>query len=55
MSRKLRQEQNPITILGSELRCKAIELLVNFGFSESCKFVCLPDYVNSHGAADMRL
>ncbi len=53
---KLRAEQNLVIIFGSELRGKDIETLVAFGSGiQGAKFVCLGDYSNSHGAADMGL
>ena len=53
---KLRGEQNLIVIFGSEIRGSDIASLVNFG-SAICgaKFLCLADYANSRGAADMGL
>jgi len=51
---RLRGEQNLIIILGSEIRSKDVESLVKFGSAISgAKFVCLADYANSRGAADM--
>ena len=51
---KLRGEQNLIIIFGSEIRGKDIATLVRFGSGISgAKFVCLGDYANSRGAADM--
>jgi NADH-quinone oxidoreductase subunit G len=53
---KLRGEQNLVIIFGSELRGKAIDDLVKFGSAISgAKFICLGDYANSRGAADMGL
>jgi len=53
---KLRAEQNLVVIFGSELRGDDISALVNFGASvPGAKFVCLSDYANSRGAADMGL
>jgi NADH-quinone oxidoreductase subunit G len=52
----LRNEPNLLIIFGSELRGEAIDALVKFGLSlPDTKFVCLGDYVNSRGAADMGL
>lgn len=52
----LRQEPSLLVIFGSELRGAAIADLVKFGLSlPDTKFVCLGDYVNSRGAADMGL
>jgi len=53
---KLRGEKNLIVIFGSEIVGASIASLVKFGSSiEGAKFVCLSDYANSHGAADMGL
>jgi NADH-quinone oxidoreductase subunit G len=53
---KLRTEQNLVIVFGSEIRGNDIAVLVKFG-SEfvGAKFVCLADYSNSRGAADMGL
>jgi NADH-quinone oxidoreductase subunit G len=56
MRDKLRAEQNLVIIFGSELRGDAIASLVKFGSEiPAAKFVCLGDYANSRGAADMGL
>jgi len=53
---KLRGEQNPVVVFGSELRGDDLASLVKFGSEISAaKFVCLADYANSRGAADMGL
>jgi NADH-quinone oxidoreductase subunit G len=53
---KLRSEQNLIIIIGSEIRGGAIASLVSFGCTiPGAKFVCLADYSNSRGSADMGL
>ena len=53
---KLRGENNLVIIFGSELRGGDIATLVKFGSSISgTKLVCLGDYANSRGAADMGL
>ncbi len=53
---KLRAEQNLIIIFGSEIRGNDIASLVAFGSSiAGAKFLCLGDYSNSRGAADMGL
>lgn len=53
---KLRAEQNLVIIFGSELRGDGVAALVKFGGSlPGAKFVCLGDYANSRGAADMGL
>jgi len=53
---KLRSEQNLHIIFGSEIRGGAIASLVSFGSTiPGTKFICLADYANSRGAADMGL
>jgi NADH-quinone oxidoreductase subunit G len=53
---KLRGEQNLIIIFGSEIRGAGIFSLVKFGSTvPGAKFICLGDYANSRGAADMGL
>jgi NADH-quinone oxidoreductase subunit G len=53
---KLRGEQNLVIIFGSEIRGADIASLVKFGSSiAGAKFLCLGDYANSRGAADMGL
>jgi NADH-quinone oxidoreductase subunit G len=53
---KLRGEQNLIIICGSEIRGADVATLVKFGSGISgAKLVCLADYANSRGAADMGL
>jgi NADH-quinone oxidoreductase subunit G len=53
---KLRGEQNLVIIFGSELRGDDIASLVGWGSGISgAKFICLADYANSRGAADMGL
>jgi len=53
---KLRAEPNLVVVFGSELLGSEIAALVNFGSVLSgAKFVCLGDYSNSRGAADMGL
>jgi NADH-quinone oxidoreductase subunit G len=53
---KLRGEQNLIVIFGSEIRGKGIASLVSFGSGISgARLICLSDYANSRGAADMGL
>jgi len=53
---KLRSEQNLVIIFGSEIRGDDISSLVKFGSNiPGSKFICLGDYANSHGAADMGL
>jgi NADH-quinone oxidoreductase subunit G len=53
---RLRGEQNLAIIFGAELRGSDIASLVTFGAAvPGAKFVCLADYSNSRGAADMGL
>ena len=53
---KLRTEQNLVIIFGSEIRANAVASLTAFGSSiPGAKFICLGDYSNSRGAADMGL
>jgi NADH-quinone oxidoreductase subunit G len=53
---KLRSEQNLVVIFGSEIRGAEIASLTKFVSSiEGAKIVCLADYANSRGAADMGL
>jgi NADH-quinone oxidoreductase subunit G len=53
---KLRGEKNLVIIFGSEIRGNDIASLVTFGSAISgAKFICLGDYSNSRGAADMGL
>jgi NADH-quinone oxidoreductase subunit G len=51
---KLRGEQNLIIVFGSEVRGSDVAALVKFGSAiQGAKFICLSDYANSRGAADM--
>jgi NADH-quinone oxidoreductase subunit G len=53
---KIRGEQNLVIAFGSELRAQDIQKLVDFSSSlTSAKLICLGDYANSRGAADMGL
>ena len=53
---KLRGEQNLVIVFGSELRGEDLASLMKFGAAiPGTKFVCLADYANSRGAADMGL
>jgi NADH-quinone oxidoreductase subunit G len=53
---KLRGERNLVIVFGSEIRGDAVASLVRFGSGiPGAKFVCLADYANSRGAADMGL
>jgi NADH-quinone oxidoreductase subunit G len=52
---QLKAQQNLIIIFGSELRGTDVAALVKFGSGINAKFICLADYANSRGAADMGL
>jgi len=53
---KLRNESGLVIIFGSEIRGADIASLVSFGATiPGGKFICLGDYANSRGAADMGL
>ena len=53
---QLRSEQNLVIIFGAEIRGADIAHLVAFGSGiGGAKFICLADYANSRGAADMGL
>ena len=52
---KLGKEQGLVVIFGSELRGADVATLVKFGSTLNAKFICLGDYANSRGAADMGL
>src|SRR5262249_54044971 len=52
---ELRAQKNPVIIFGSELQGGDIAALVKFGSALDAKFICLGDYANSRGAADMGL
>ncbi|MGZ4730999.1 MAG: molybdopterin oxidoreductase family protein, partial [Terriglobales bacterium] len=53
---QLRGEQNLVIIFGAEIRDGDIASLVRFGSGVAgAKFLCLADYANSRGAADMGL
>jgi NADH-quinone oxidoreductase subunit G len=53
---KLRGEQNLVIIFGAEIRGNDIASLVAWGSGmPGAKFICLADYANSRGAADMGL
>ena len=53
---KIRAEQNLVIGFGSELRGQDIQKLASFSSSLSgAKLICLADYSNSRGAADMGL
>jgi len=52
---ELKQHQNLLIVFGSELRGRDITALVKFGSPVNARFICLADYANSRGAADMGL
>jgi NADH-quinone oxidoreductase subunit G len=53
---KVRAEQNLVIAFGSELRGADVEKLAKFaGSLPGAKLICLGDYANSRGAADMGL
>jgi len=53
---KLRTEQNLVIIFGSEMFGKGVSALANFASGiAGAKLLCLGDYANSRGAADMGL
>ena len=53
---KIRGEKNLVIVFGSEVRGADVATLVGFGAAiPGAKFVCLGDYANSRGAADMGL
>src|SRR5271165_4826480 len=51
----LKSVEGLVVIFGSELRGSDVKTLVEFGLSRGAKFICLGDYANSRGAADMGL
>ncbi len=51
----LKNESGLVIIFGSELRGADVKALVDFGLAQGAKFICLGDYANSRGAADMGL
>jgi NADH-quinone oxidoreductase subunit G len=52
---EIKAQANLVIIFGSELTGAEIAALVKFGASIDAKFICLADYANSRGAADMGL
>jgi NADH-quinone oxidoreductase subunit G len=52
---ELKTQQNLVIIFGAELRGADVVALVRFGSPINAKFICLGDYANSRGAADMGL
>ena len=55
MRDKIKGEKELVIIFGSEVRGADVKALVDFGLAQGAKFVCLGDYANSRGAADMGL
>jgi NADH-quinone oxidoreductase subunit G len=51
----VKQQSGLVIVFGSELRGKNVKALVDFGLAQGAKFICLGDYANSRGAADMGL
>ncbi len=51
----VRSSQGLVIIIGAEVEGADLEALVKWGASVGAKFVCLGDYANSRGAADMGL
>ena len=52
---KLKGEPGLVIIFGSELRGAPVKSLIDWGLAQGVKFLCLGDYANSRGAADMGL
>lgn len=52
---QLKKEQGLVIVFGSELRGDDVKALVDFGLAQNARFLCLGDYANSRGAADMGL
>ena len=50
---KLKNEKGLVIIFGSELRGQDVATLITLGSTLGAKFICLGDYANSRGAADM--
>ncbi|MGO8793978.1 MAG: NADH-quinone oxidoreductase subunit NuoG [Candidatus Sulfotelmatobacter sp.] len=56
LATELRRQEKLIIIFGSEIRGSALADLIKFGSEiTGAKFVCLGDYANSRGVADMGL
>ncbi len=51
----VKSEKGLVVIFGSELRGADVKTLMDFGLAQGAKFICLGDYANSRGAADMGL
>ncbi|HET9285527.1 MAG TPA: NADH-quinone oxidoreductase subunit NuoG [Candidatus Angelobacter sp.] len=52
---ELKAQKDLVIIFGSEVQGADISALVKFGSGLGAKFICLGDYANSRGAADMGL
>ena len=52
---KIKGEQGLVIVFGSEVRGAGVRSLVDLGLAQGAKFLCLGDYANSRGAADMGL
>jgi NADH-quinone oxidoreductase subunit G len=52
---QLKGEHGLVIIFGSELRGAPVKSLIDWGLAQGVKFLCLGDYANSRGAADMGL
>ena len=52
---RLKAEPALVIVFGSELRGATVKTLIDFGLAQGAKFLCLGDYANSRGAADMGL
>jgi NADH-quinone oxidoreductase subunit G len=52
---EIKAQSNLIIVFGSELTGNDVSALVKFGSAINAKFICLGDYSNSRGAADMGL
>jgi NADH-quinone oxidoreductase subunit G len=52
---ELKAQKDLVIVFGSELQGDDIAALVKFGSTSGAKFICLGDYANSCGAADMGL
>jgi len=52
---ELKAQKDLVIIFGSELQGADVAALVKFGAASGAKFICLGDYANSRGAADMGL
>jgi NADH-quinone oxidoreductase subunit G len=56
LAEKLRSEQGLVIVFGSEVTGSAVQALAKFAATVSgAKLICLADYANSRGAADMGL